>query len=92
MKLNERTLRLIAVGASISASCQPCLQTNAVLARESGADEHEIAEAIWVGTLVKLAVVSNKDRMSEKIDQTIPLSVNLPDGVCACVQKENEGR
>ncbi len=90
MKLTERMLRLIAVGASISASCQPCLQTNAALARESGADEHEIAEAIWVGALVKLAVASNKDRIASKIDQTNPISVNLPDRGCTCVQKETE--
>ena len=34
MKLDERILRLIAVGASVSANCQPCLEVN--VAQEFG--------------------------------------------------------
>ena len=46
MKLDEQTLRLIAIGASITANCQPCLQTNVTKALECGVDEQKIAEAI----------------------------------------------
>ena len=55
MKLDDRTLRLIAVGASITANCQPCLQANVTKALEYGADEQEIAEAIEVGKIVRKA-------------------------------------
>ena len=49
MKLDRRILRLIAVGASIAANCQSCLQTNATEALKEGVNEQEIAEAIEVG-------------------------------------------
>ena len=50
MKLDKRIEELIAVGASVTANCQPCLQYHAAKALESGAAEQEIAEAIKVGT------------------------------------------
>jgi len=48
MQLEERIMRLIAVGASITANCQPCLQTNIAKARENGCDEQEIAEVLGI--------------------------------------------
>ncbi len=39
MKLDIRTQKLIAVGASITANCQPCLEHHLTKALESGADE-----------------------------------------------------
>ena len=84
MMLNERTLRLIAVGASISANCQQCLQTNVAEALKSGADELEIAEAIWVGTMVRRGAASKMDKFAASINQTVPQSVSLPDAGCEC--------
>ncbi len=49
MKLDDRIIRLIAVGASITANCQPCLEINIAKALENGADDQEISEAIEVG-------------------------------------------
>lgn len=84
MILDPRMLRLIAVGASITANCQPCLQTNVEKALESGANEQEIAEAIWVGTLVRRGAASKMDKFAASINQTVPLSLNLPNGGCEC--------
>jgi len=38
MKLDNHTLALIAVGASVSANCQPCLERNLRTALKCGAD------------------------------------------------------
>jgi AhpD family alkylhydroperoxidase len=84
MNLDERILRLIAIGASISANCQPCLQTNAAKALESGATEQEIAEAIWVGTLVRRGATSKMDKCAASINQTVPLSVSFSNEGCEC--------
>ena len=84
MILDKRILRLIAIGASITANCQPCLQTNVAEALESGANEQEIAEAIWVGTLVRRGAASKMDTFVASINQTVPLSANLPNGGCEC--------
>jgi len=53
MKLDKRTIRLIAIGASVTANCQPCLQINVTKALENGADAQEIAEAVEVGKMVR---------------------------------------
>lgn len=69
MKLDHRTLRLIAVGASVSANCQPCLQTNVTKALESGADEQEITEAIEVGKMVRQGAASKLDELADRWKQ-----------------------
>jgi len=84
MKLDERMLRLIAVGASITANCQLCLQANLAKAQESGANEQEIAEAIWVGRMVRRGAASKMEEFVVSLNPMAPLSVNLPDGECKC--------
>jgi AhpD family alkylhydroperoxidase len=49
MELDSRIKALIAVGASITANCQPCLKSTVAMALECGASEQEIAEAIEIG-------------------------------------------
>jgi AhpD family alkylhydroperoxidase len=84
MMLDERMLRLIALGASISANCQPCVQTNVTKALENGANELEIAEAIWVGTMVRRGAASKMDKFVAGINRAVPLSESVPDGGCEC--------
>ncbi len=60
MPLDERLLRLIAIGASIGANCQPCLEHNIRQARESGADDGEIAQALEVGRLVRKGAAARR--------------------------------
>lgn len=47
--MDERTRELISIGASVSAHCQPCLEYHLGKARELGADEADILEAIDLG-------------------------------------------
>ena len=53
MQLDEMVQYLIAVGASIGADCEPCLQSCIALARQCGADEQDIEAATAVGRMVK---------------------------------------
>ncbi len=53
MNLDTRIKELIAVGASITANCQPCLQFHAARALEAGADDAEIAMAVAVAKAVR---------------------------------------
>jgi AhpD family alkylhydroperoxidase len=84
MKLDDRILRLIAVGASISANCQPCLQTNTSKAKESGIEEQEIAEAIEIGKLVRQGAASKMDRFAASLNQVLPSASGDADGDCGC--------
>jgi len=51
--MDERTKELVAVGASVSAHCQPCLTYHVTQAREMGIAEEEIREAVQVGQRVE---------------------------------------
>ena len=84
MKLDERVARLIAVGASITANCQPCLQINMTKALECGIDEQEIAEAIRVGKMVRQGAASKMDKFTLGLNTVAPSSASPMDNGCEC--------
>lgn len=65
MKLDDRTIELIAVGASVTAGCQNCLRHHADKARHLGASDEEIAEAIAAGRMVRGGSATEMDRFAE---------------------------
>jgi AhpD family alkylhydroperoxidase len=84
MKLDQKTMRLIAVGASISANCQPCLEINVAEALKNGSDPQEIAQAIQVGKLVRQGAASKMDRFAQDQSFTAPSSVSTAEIGCGC--------
>ena len=84
MKLDNHTKALIAVGASITANCQPCLQSSMAMAQESGADEQEIAEAIEVGKRVRKGATSKMDAFAANLNQAVPLTAGSANEGCRC--------
>ncbi len=84
MILDERMLRLIAVGASISANCQPCLQNSVAKALESGADEQEIADAVEIGRMVRKGASSKMDKFAASLGQAVPAAAGEADAGCGC--------
>ena len=56
--MNEQTKELIAFGASITGHCQPCLIYHVAKARDLGADEQNIRQAIAVGRMVEKGSMS----------------------------------
>lgn len=51
--MDEKMKELIAIGASVSGHCQPCLTYHLGKAREFGVGEDEIRAAIEVGYMVE---------------------------------------
>ena len=84
MKLEGRTIRLIAVGASISANCQPCLEVNISKALENGADSQEIGEAIQVGTMVRKGAASKMDKFISATYCVVVSSEKTTKDECSC--------
>jgi AhpD family alkylhydroperoxidase len=84
MKLDDRTIRLIAVGASITANCQPCLEVNFTKALETGADEQEIAEAIEIGKMVRKGAASKMDKFASGLGNAVLSSAAGTDARCDC--------
>ena len=60
--MDNRIKELIAIGASITANCQPCLEYHVTKARENGAEEEEIKEAIAVGKIVRKGAAGKMNR------------------------------
>lgn len=84
MKLDNRTIELIAVGASITANCQPCLQYHVKKSLESGADEQEIAEAIEIGRMVRKGASAKMDKFAASLNQAVPTAAGEADAGCGC--------
>jgi AhpD family alkylhydroperoxidase len=59
---DEKTKELIAIGASITANCQPCLDYHIAEARAQGAEGGEILAAIEVGKQVRRGAGLKMDR------------------------------
>ncbi len=84
MNLDHRTLALIAVGASVSANCQPCLERNVGNAMKCGADPQQIAEAIEVGKRVRQGAANKMDKFALALSGTAPTMASESEGGCAC--------
>ena len=88
MKLDDKTMELIAVGASVTAGCQPCLQHHAGKARQNGATDDEVAEAIAVGKMVRGGGANEMDRFADGFinaeDQSSKQANVSESGGCDC--------
>ena len=84
MNLDNRILELIAVGASVAANCQPCLDYNVGKALEFGADRQQIAEAIEVGKRVRQGAASKMDKFVLSLDCAVPSSGEATTDRCGC--------
>lgn len=84
MKLDVRMKALIAVGASVTANCQPCLQYHATKARESGADEGEIDIAIAVAKAVRTGAAAKMDDFAAGLVTATAAAECCSDRDCGC--------
>jgi AhpD family alkylhydroperoxidase len=68
--MDEKVKELIAVGASVSAHCQPCLAYHVGKAKELGISETEIREAIAVGYMVEKGSMVAMKQFSAEVFET----------------------
>jgi AhpD family alkylhydroperoxidase len=84
MKLDNHTLALIAVGASVTANCQPCLEHNVGTALACGADAQEIAEAIEIGKRVRQGAAAKMDTFARSLNTAVHTATIMSDTGCGC--------
>lgn len=73
MTLDDRIKELIAVGASVTANCyKPCLEYHVAKARESGASEEEIEEAVNIAKEVRRISSGVLDKSARKLLEGTP--------------------
>lgn len=82
--MDNKTKELIAIGASISANCQPCLEYHTNKAREYGLTETEIKEAIEVGTLVRRGAAAKMDKFAASLNNIPSPAQKKEDKECGC--------
>ena len=66
---DEKIKELIAVGASVSANCHPCVKYHVGKAREMKIDEKEIQQAIDVGKMVRKGAAGQMDELILEITE-----------------------
>jgi AhpD family alkylhydroperoxidase len=65
--MEDKIKLLIAVGASVTANCQPCLKTAVTEAQRAGVDEKEIFEAIAIGRVVRKGAFGKMDKFASTL-------------------------
>ena len=84
MKLDNRIAELIAIGASVTANCQPCLQYHVGKALESGASDLEIEQAVEVAKMVRKGAAAKMDTFTSTISKTVPAHAGAQGEGCGC--------
>jgi AhpD family alkylhydroperoxidase len=74
---------LIAVGAALTANCQPCLKTIIKKAKDNGVKDKEILEAIGVAKLIRKNSTTQIDHFIAGITGTEAASDDIGGG-CDC--------
>jgi AhpD family alkylhydroperoxidase len=68
MSLDKKTLELVAIGASVAACCEPCLEFHVNAAREAGATPAEICRAIKMAEKVRQAPIDKIKKKCEELN------------------------
>ncbi len=84
MKLDTRITELIAIGSSVTANCQPCLQYHVDKARESGASDLDIAQAIEVAKMVRKGAAAKMDSFAATMMTPVSVDAGAQKGGCGC--------
>ena len=80
--LDDRMGELIAVGASVAANCHPCVKYHAAKAKETGATEQEVTDAVAVGKMVRKGAAAKMDQLVASIYDVVEQADAAPDKEC----------
>jgi AhpD family alkylhydroperoxidase len=81
--MDVRIEELIAIGASITANCKPCIEYHVAKARENGASDQEISEAVAVGKMVRRGAASKMDQFTSAVLAGADTSEKASEGGCS---------
>ena len=65
--VDKEISELIAIGASVSANCQPCVKYHIRKARQMNIEEKKIQQAIKVGIMVRKGAADQMDELISEI-------------------------
>ncbi|SMC34870.1 carboxymuconolactone decarboxylase family protein [Sporomusa malonica] len=84
MVFDEKLTELIAIGASIGANCQPCLDYHVNKAKDHGASEQEISAAINIGKTVRKGAAFKMDEHAAALQGKPSANPGSTGNVCDC--------
>ena len=84
MTLDGRTKELIAIGASVTANCQSCLEYHVGKSREQGIGTQDIDDAITIGKMVRRGAAATLDNLALTLGGQAPQAASSPGGSCGC--------
>ena len=73
--LDEKTRELIAIGASVSCNCHPCVKFHVDKAGKLGIEPKEIEETLKVGIMVRSGAADRMDKLLSKISEELGINV-----------------
>ena len=82
--MDTRIKELIAIGASVTANCEPCLDYHMSKAKDAGADEREITLAIEVAKAVRKGAMSKMDKYVSAVSNSPAGTSSAPEKACGC--------
>ncbi len=65
--MDTKMKELIAIGASVTANCVPCLKFHFAKAQEAGASGDEVREAVRVGRMVRKGAAGKWDEEAKSV-------------------------
>ena len=65
--MEDKVKLLIAVGASVTANCLPCLKTAVTQAESAGVEKKEILGAIAIGRVVRKGALGKMDKFASNL-------------------------
>ena len=84
--MDTLTLELVAIGASVTANCEPCLHYHVNKAQEVGAKAEDIQAAIDMGQKVRRGSTANMGRVVSDVLESLgaPAAASDPAGGMSC--------
>lgn len=82
--MDNKVKLLIAVGASVTANCQPCLEHLVSSAKENGVKEKEILEAVAVAKMVRKGAMGKMDQFASTVLGNAKVAPDGPEKGCGC--------
>ncbi len=65
--MDVKIKELIAIGASVSANCHPCLKFHVSKALENSVNDDEIQEAVSIGKMVRKGAAGEMDKLAAEL-------------------------
>jgi AhpD family alkylhydroperoxidase len=79
--LDKKIKELIAIGASVSCNCHPCVKFHLEKAEKLGIHSKDIKEALKVGIMVRTGAAGQMDELLSKVSEELGIDlVDSTDG------------